>query len=293
MIDYSFIRFKRTKEEAFDLKESPITQQSYLGQVQLLPQDPEPYIQTTHFNKDFLTVDSTFTCFVVDCQGNETDISQHFIADVGLDANNLYQILFKLAYLPKDYGQRLVYLKLVTSENITFYSNKFKITNQDKKLTSRIDYSMFRDLVFGGSVPEQSGYNSIRLAFYLNDHIDRDEVSTYLMISNGEHINTNTIHSDLIEWIFEGVDYFTHRRLKRTIQKGKCYINNIANQSTDPFEYEGKYDLSNASTTIFITDQDEEDTFFEDNIVIVIGSGWTYLDGEPVTNLNNEQLEFL
>jgi len=88
------------------------------------------------------------------------------------------------------------------------------------------------------------------------------------MISNAEHINTYTIHTDLIEWIFEGIDYFTSRRLKRAVQRGKCYINHIANQSTEDFDYEGRYDLSNMSTTKFVTDQDESDTFFENQIII-------------------------
>lgn len=301
LIDYSFIRLKTTKEQAFDLGESPITQNSYIGQVQLLPKDPFPYIQTTSFTSNYFGFDSDFTAFLVDCYGNEEDITSNFITNVGLASNSVHQLSFRLAYLPTDYGQRLLYLKVIAttgSESVTFYSNRFKVTRENDHLTSRIDYSRFENLEFPPVISSffPTEYNSIRLAFYLNDYIDKDEVSTYLMISNGEHINSSTIHTDLIEWIFEGIDYFTNRRLKRALQKGRCYINGIANQSTESIEYEGRYDLSNASTTKFITDQDEGDTYEEQQIIISQGGvndAWVFLDNTSFTNINDQELSFL
>ena len=71
-IDYSFIRLKNTKESAFDLNDSPIIKFNYVGQVQLLPFDTEPYLQIT--NSDVPIVIEDYTVNVVNCSGNEFNI---------------------------------------------------------------------------------------------------------------------------------------------------------------------------------------------------------------------------
>lgn len=301
LLDYSFIRLKTSKQEAFNLDNSPVINLSYLGQIQLLPLDPFPYVQTTDFTINYFGDSTSFNAYLVDCDGNEEDLNSHFKPVVGQDINGIFQLQFKLAYLPKDYGQNLVYLKIIAITGdlrYIFYSNKFKITREDEFLTSRVDYSLFKPLTFGENT-SPSEFNSIRLPFYLHDHIDKDEISTYLMISNGEHVNSSTIHSDLTEWVFEYIDYFTNTRLKRAIQRGLCYINGVANQSTESFEYEGRYGRSNISTTKFITDQDEGDVYTPEEMIVFIPdpesdfTGWVFLNGEEFTNMNNEELAFL
>ena len=264
MVDYSFIRLKTSIKEAQDLQESPFVTHTYLGQIQLLPFDSKPYAQVTCLDGG-VSLSGTVQVYLVDSCGNEDDISDFFLYE---DLDN-GQIRFQLHNLPKDYYSDLVYLKITSNGLNTYYSNKFKVTKDEQEFTSRVDY---KDITGATDL-----YNAIRLCFYYKDHVDRDDVESYLIISEGQYINTNTIHSDLIEWIFEGIDSFTHKRLKRAIQKSSNpYINFISNQSADPFEYEGRYERSNISTTIFLTDPDEGDVLFVEDIFISTEDGITW-----------------
>lgn len=289
MIDFSFLRLKKTIEAAHDLQESPIVQELYLGQVQLLPQDTKPY----YFNTNQKFGQNT-QAFLVDCNGQESDISAHF---------NFFNFdnysAFRLAYLPIDYGAREVYLKITSSDLPTLYSNWFKVTRQDEHLTSRIDYKTSNATYSGpAAIPIifAGYYQSVRLAFYKKDHVDRDEIGTYLAISIAEHINTNAIHTDLIEWQFDSINSFTHKRLKRALQKGVAYINFVRNTALEAFEYEEREALSNISTLTFLTDQDESDLLVVDDVIIATDgkqANWVFIDGDSVQSIDNNNLVFI
>lgn len=283
MIDSSFLQLKTSRELAQDLGESPIVQHYYYGQIQLLPRDLKPYIfATREIIGNFPSV------FLVNCHTQqEENITPHFTSEF-IDGGRVY----RLSDLPTDYGQNLVYLKIVSAGRPTLYSNNFKVTNENKHLTSRLDY---RNATTPATFQGEELFLSVRLGFYLNNHLDSDEIGSYLSLSVGENLLTNAVHTDLKEWIFEDIDAYTHKRLKRVLQSGITYIDFVRNQGIQASEYEGRDNLSNIGVTTYVTDPDEEDTIAVQDVQVVATptANWVFLNGNNFTALNGNNLQFI
>lgn len=283
MIDSSFLQLKTSRELAQDLGESPIVQNYYYGQIHLLPRETKPYFFVTR-----QIIGNYAKAYLVNCHSQqEENVTAHFASEF-TDGSRVY----RLVDLPTDYGQTLVYLKIVSAGRPTLYSNNFKVTNEDKHLTSRLDY---RNTTTPATFQGQELFLSVRLGFYLNNHLDSDEIGSYLSLSVGENLLTNAVHTDLKEWIFEDIDAFTHKRLKRVLQSGITYIDFVRNQGIQASEYEGRDNLSNIGVATYVTDPDEEDILDVQDVQVVAvpTANWIFLNGNRITSLNGKNLQFI
>ena len=280
MIDFSFIRLSASLEAAHNTQESPIVTYDYLGQIQLKPLDPKPYVQTTRSSVDIETRNPN--AFLVDCYGVEHDITRHFSTKGVTDANGIKQLKFMLAYLPIDHGHNLVYLKLNQLGFDTLYSNKFLVTDYNINLTSRIDYIDTRGLLepdgFGPDPNLSRFHQSIRLSFYFNNYVSKDELSTYYQISTSQIVNPRVSVLDLNEYIAEGFNAWTFKRLKRAFYSGRAYIDFVRNYPYEGFEFNARAELSSISSNTFLTDPNEDDVLVVDDVIINIPDPpqWTY-----------------
>lgn len=190
MAKQSFINLFETLDEAMFLDYSPYSKINQLDAIQLLPNNPMPYIQATEYVNGVEVEDWTASIVKV-CDGSETDITAYFeVLDVFFDDNGANQIYWQIQNVPFDYGQDLVYLK-ITQFDKTYYSNPFKLTNQDSEYTSRIDY---RD-------DEEDIMQSIQLAIFYRELMVETEQETYTQVNTGIKRTTTTQNSKYKKFI--------------------------------------------------------------------------------------------
>jgi len=256
-IDYSFIRLKNSKEKAFDLSDSPIIKHEYVGQVQLLPFDTQPYLQIT--NSDDPIVIEDFQVFVVDCFDNEFEITDNVFIYPFINSKGIAQIAFEIINIQKDFGTQPVYLRFDQLNGESFYSNQILITEEEKELTTRIDYTS-KCNVYGIEYEVASFYQSIRVQVYFNTYVSQDEIDVYYQISASQNVNTRANISDLQEWITREFNGFTYKRLKRALYQ-ECYFNLVRVYATEGLEFEPREEEANISQSRFLIDPDEENIF--------------------------------
>ena len=182
-----FINLFRTKNEALYFKDSIINTQFIFSGVQLLPNNPDKYIQLTETPSGIDLED--WQVNVVDlCKGTKTDITSYFFVDSltnSLDGSP--QLFWSLTNVPFDFGYRLVYLEVNQIAGESFYSTPFLLTEIEKEKVSLFHY---RDSKF-------KVFQSIGLQVYYLDEDKKTDLTTYYEVSSqttvSKAIKTNKI----------------------------------------------------------------------------------------------------
>ncbi len=258
MVDYSFIRLAATQALAQDLGYSPEVQHAYLGQIQLLPNDPQPYNQAT--NSRLGVSVGAYTAYIVDGCGNEEDVTS-YVTLTAFQENGIDQLKIQLANLPTDYGAQLVYLKIdrFSTGAKFYYSNKFLLTDQESQFTSRLDYvDRERSIEAIGGENSIGFIQSTRLRMYPTNFIPRHDVQQYYQITTGQHVNPRALAKELTEYKFPMADPWTYKRLLRAML-GVCYIDQSRAYLFEAPEYAPREGRSNFSENRFLTDIDDND----------------------------------
>lgn len=161
--------------------------------VQLLPFNELPYTQVTNVAGGINLEDRT--AYIVDCDGNETDISLYFAIDeIFTDINGDNQIVWSLTNVPFDFGYEFVYLKVIQTIGETFYSNKFMLTDYESEKTSRLDYKSYN----------ADYYQSTQLVMAFKQEFNPVEIETYYEVSTRNTV-INTVKSQKYENWLTGV----------------------------------------------------------------------------------------
>lgn len=268
-----FFNFGLTPELALNLDESPGAELHYLDQIQLLPKDPQPYIQITD-GESPMSVANDYEVSLVNCRTSaEEEITDH-VQITNLTINGTDQLQIRLAYLPTDHYGDLVYLKIdrgtVTNAQKapTYYSNPFLVTRMDEELTTRIDYSFpSRNPLIRDS---NSIVRSVRLRMYENNKRTATELATYFQITTGQLTNSRTQPRNYIEWLTKPFNSYTLQRLESALYRGRCYFNQVRQYPTERIENNGREASTNISEMKIITDPNPNDTL--KIIHVVIGS---------------------
>ena len=254
----SFLRISTDKDTAQNLGESPQATLRITPQIQLLPFDPQPYLQiTTEMTP--LSVSNDYTVFIVRCDNDfEVEVTDH----VQISAYGS-QLRIRIAHLLYDFDTSPVYFRIdrgsTGSIQNNYYSNKFLLTRHNEHLTSRIDYysKSVPALTIGlGSQP----FLSIRMQFYFSNTIDATEVETYYQISTGQTVNPRISVKEYSQWRTQLFNSWAMSRLAQALYDGRCYINQTRNYPTEGLEISEREGASNISEQIFVTDPDENDT---------------------------------
>lgn len=282
--DFSFIRLRDNLTDAFNLGESPTVENgaNYGGQIQLLPNDPQPYVQIS--NSPTNVVIENQTVFLVDCfNGNETDITENVFIHPFTDQDGISQVVFEIIGIATDFGGHALYLRFESSGGQNYYSNRFLVTRDREELTTRFDYR-HTGRYFGTDYFSANFRQSIRLNTYLDNYVSADEIDTYFQISRNQTISQRARVNDLNEYIFPYLNAWTAKRLKRLLYSNSVYIDQVRNYITDGFEMPARIENSNVAQATFLVDPDEQDTFTPD---FQIFSGLTFtLNPLSGTNFN-------
>lgn len=272
-MDITFIKLHPNREAANDLGESPNAVLRYGGQIQLLPFNKKPYHQVT--TSSFGLTIGAYKVYLVRCEdGLEVEITEHVLLQPFTE-NGITQLKIRIAYLHQDYGSNPVYLKIERFGGADnglkkYYSNEFIVTNDKSELTSRFDYIDKSRSIPAGSVSEQLlGFvQSIQLRVYFDDFVQKTEIETYYQITKSQNVNPRISLKEYAQYKTQIFDAWTFKLLARAFYTGKCYIGFIRNTIIEGLEYEKREGQSNISENTFITDPDEKDTIYIDNVII-------------------------
>lgn len=277
-MDYSFIRFENTIPLAQEVNLSPAIEKNYIGTVQLLPGDTQPYIQITNKANGFLFNASTYKVYIRVCrEGNllkpeepdfdEYNITQNFLAESFADADGFQQAYYRIAAITRDFGNRLVYIRFQRDSSgvKNYYSNLFYLTAENAHLTTRIDY--FTQLRANNPPPGRPMYIiqtllSTRLRMYYVGYQSATEVDAYYQISTEQNVNSRILQSGLSRWYMPPTNEWIFKRLENAAYNGGWYLNLVRQYLTEGLEYNPTIDFTlNASEQEFVTDPNPDDIF--------------------------------
>ena len=138
------INLYRTLEESMYFKNSPRNNFYSFSGIQLLPNNPNKYIQVTNTPNGINLEDWTVYGVSV-CGTYEADITSSFMVEKLTNSlNGNPQFIWSLTNVPIDFGWGLIYLRIEQAVGETFYSTPFKLTAINEELTSQITYKYKR-----------------------------------------------------------------------------------------------------------------------------------------------------
>lgn len=209
-----FIRIENTFEKAKYYRKSPIENidMLYINGIQLLPNNPLPYIQRTN-NPEGVEIED-FTVDVIDLCGNIIgDVTGYFhIDNVFTDLNGKPQIDWSLTDVGFDAGDQLIMLKINQGSEFgdIFYTSPFKLTRDGEEFTTRWDYTNIPDQVFLSTqlnVWYRQSNSTMEIRSY-NDVVDGKVITADVKLIKFENWKTSIIDRNIFEKFKE---IFTNR----------------------------------------------------------------------------------
>lgn len=167
------INIFRTLDEALTFKNSPINRFYMFNGVQLLPNNPLPYVQVTNTPLGLNLED--WTVYGVNIRTEvEQDITDSFNVDSLTNSENGNpQLYWSLTNVPIDFGVDMIYLKIEQALGETFYSQPFLLTDYAKEKTTYFNYKERK-----GDVMQ-----SIGIKTWFRQEKEETELSTYFELS--------------------------------------------------------------------------------------------------------------
>lgn len=183
------INIYKSLEEALSFRNSWMNQKFDFSGVQLLPNNPNKYIQVTNTPGGINLEDWVVKVFSV--YGEELgDITPSFMVESLTNSDNGNpQFIWSLTNIPQDFGWRLIYLEITQSVGEKFYTNPFKITEIDSEKTAFIAYK------FKKSEP----FQTIQFTTWYREKGLPQEITTYYQESAKSTVSS-VVKFDNIEW---------------------------------------------------------------------------------------------
>jgi hypothetical protein len=246
-----FINLFRTKEEAFYFKNSQINTQFIFKGIQLLPNNPNKYIQITDTPNGINLED--WTVRVVDLhKGIKTDITTYFFVDYLTNApDGSPQLYWSIENVPFDFGYSLVYLEITQSIGETFYSSPFLFTEIDNEKTSQLHYKESKSEAF----------QSIGIQTWFDEEDKKTELTTYYEVSTkntvSQAIKTSYLENFRTELMAKSVLInFTY-----ALESPVLYVNLIRCSLFEAIELPKKISQENFIETSFSLSPNYNDNF--------------------------------
>lgn len=186
----------------------------YFGGVQLLPNQPYPYIQRTH-DKDGIEIED-WQVWICDTCGNEIEeITDSFNVDrVFQDFNGKPQIEWSLTDVSFDFGYNLVLIKIQQGFNDYFYTTPFYLTNYNAKQTSRWDYRN----------EETETMLSCQLQAFYRQPMSEMNIASYNRVDNAKRVTQNITNTEFELWKTQEVDKEFFKRFKNVFLSRMLYV---------------------------------------------------------------------
>lgn len=211
----SFLRLKRTLNEAINTGSSPTVDYSLASYTQVCLNPFETYLQYSDVagGVDF---DGNYTVHICDCSGIELVGITDKVAILEMIVNGVTQFAFEIAPLGVEYFTPVILKFKHGVSDLTLYSNRFVIKNSST--TTRIDYLDYSRPV--------NFYQSIRLNMYFDREDADSEITEYTQI-NGSKVSGRAIVTNLQHFIFDYLDGFTFLNLNKVLITPILYFNGL------------------------------------------------------------------
>lgn len=224
----TFIRIEHTLKDAMAYYNSPQEEWFIFDGVQILPDDPLPYIQRTHNPQGIELEDITYV-IVRDLCGKElATITDSFsIRRVFQDINGLPQVDWWLKQIDQDFGDQLVYLEILNGLNDYFYTSPFKITRYESDFTARVDYKN----------KESDTMLSSRVKMYFRQPVGSMSITTYSELSTGMTATNNSKYSRVEKWRTGQVHIYMFELFMQLFLNKVVYVDLVRSNLQEAFEY--------------------------------------------------------
>jgi hypothetical protein len=235
------INLYKSLEEALYFKNSQINTQFIFSGVQLLPNNPNKYIQVTNTPNGINLED--WTVKVVSICGEELgDITGSFMVESLTNSDNgTPQFIWSLKNIPIDFGFGLIYLKITQTLGDTFYSQPFKITAIDSEKTCQIIYKYKR------TDPIQS----IGVTAWFCEPDFLQELTPYYEVSTQSWVTASIEQGEVEYWRTEFMPKSLLIQLKTILGLPYVYINSVRANLKEAPEIPKKTSQENFGTMDF------------------------------------------
>lgn len=212
------INLYKSLQEAMFFKNSQLNNSFIFSGVQILPLNPNKYIQVTETPGGMHLED--WTVKVMSMCGEELgDITESFLVEtneVNSDNGNP-QIIWSLKNIQMDFGYDLIYLQITQTVGETFYSQPFKITALNSEKTAQFNYK-FR---------ESDEIQSIGFTAWFEDDDTLGDLTTYYEESTQSWVSASMEQGDVEYWRTERMHKSKLIQLKKILGLPFVYINGV------------------------------------------------------------------
>lgn len=248
------INIFRTLSEAMHFKNSPINSQFIFSGVQLLPNNPNKYIQVTNTPNGINLEDWTVKVMSV-CNNEELgDITYSFMVESLTNSDNGDpQFVWSLRNITQDFGWDLIYLKITQAVGETFYSQPFRITAIDEEKTAQLTYR------YKLSEPLQS----IGITTWFDEEDFLQDLTPYYEISTNSWVTASIEQGRIEYWRTELMPKSLLIQLKEILGLPYLYINSVRASLKEAPEIPRKTSQENFTSMQFTVNFHPNDIFVQ------------------------------
>lgn len=263
------INIFKSLNEAMYFKNSQINTQFVFSGVQLLPNNPNKYIQVTD-TKNGINLEDWIVKVYSICGKELGDITDSFLVESLTNSDNGNpQIFWSLKNINKDFGWGLVYLKITQILGETFYTNPFRITAIEQEKTTQVNYKF----------KESDTIQSLGFNLWYDDEDLLQELTTYYEESTKSWVSASMEQGYIEFWKTELMQKTTLLKLKEIMGLPFVYINGVRASLKEASETNKKVSQENFAEMTFTLNFHPNDTFIQPD-----SSGGDFLESDFNSN---------
>ena len=249
------INIFKSPNEAMYFKNSQVNTQFIFSGVQLLPNNPNKYIQVTNTPNGINLEDWIVKVYSL-CGKELGDISESFLVESFTNSENgNRQFFWSLQNISQDFGWQLIYLQITQILGETFYTQPFRITDVDKEKTTQINYKF----------KESDDIQSLGFNLWYDDEDLLQELTTYYEESTKSWVSASVEQGYIEMWKTELMHKSVLLKLKEIMGLPFVYVNGIMASLKEASETPKKVAQENFSEMTFVLNFHPNDVFVQPN----------------------------
>lgn len=249
------INIFKSLNEAMYFKNSQVNTQFIFSGVQLLPNNPNKYIQVTNTPNGINLEDWIVKVYSL-CGKELGDISESFLVESFTNSENgNRQFFWSLQNISQDFGWQLIYLQITQILGETFYTQPFRITDVDKEKTTQINYKF----------KESDDIQSLGFNLWYDDEDLLQELTTYYEESTKSWVSASVEQGYIEMWKTELMHKSVLLKLKEIMGLPFVYVNGIRASLKEASETPKKVAQENFSEMTFVLNFHPNDVFVQPN----------------------------
>lgn len=251
----------RTTQEAFYFKNSQQNRFYCFTGVQLLPNNPLPYVQVTD-TPDGINLEDWTVNVVNLCTEEKTDITDYFLVDSLTNSlNGNPQLYWSLTNVPFDFGYQLVYLEITQTLGETFYTSPFLFTEIDSEKTSQFHYRN----------KKTEPYKSIGLQSWFRQITRNEELTQYYEASTRNTVTKAVKVNKLEKHFTELMSLDTLNHLSDILISPYLYLNTVRCSLFEAPKFPELTNQENFGKVEFLLSPNKNDIYTTDAILAAQG----------------------